>query len=157
MLNLKYNLKVLIIILSSVFIYSCSQPISFEVNKGELRESEEPYNLSSGQVKNAEALYLAIRDKDKAEIQKIVSADVFVELEKDPIALAELSSYIPYYEKLISKKMIEYTETNHTKYGDLIMVIFKYTYEKRTVYYSVTFKKDDLKNQIVGTHFGLKQ
>lgn len=53
--------------------------------------------------------------------------------------------------------MIEYTETNHTKYGDLIMVIFKYTYEKRTVYYSVTFKKDDLKNQIVGTHFGLKQ
>lgn len=157
MLNFKHYLKSSTIILFSFLICSCSQPISFEVNKGELRESEEPYNLSSGQVKNAEALYLAIRDKDKAEIQKILSADVFAELEQDPSALAELSSYIPYYEKLISKKMIEYTETNHTKYGNLIMVIFKYTYEKRTVYYSVTFKKNDLKNQIVGMHFGLKQ
>ena len=156
MSNFKYILKISVMSLSTFFVAACEKPISFELNKGEVRESNKPYNLTDIQVSNAEALYIAIRDKDKNKIQSLTGETLFNELEEDPALLDEISSYIPYYEKLVSKKMIEHTETKHSKYGDLIEATFKYEYEKRTVYYSVVFMKNDSNNKIVGGNLKLE-
>lgn len=142
--------------LCAFLVGACDKPMSFELNKGEVHESNEPYNLTDLQITHAESLYIAIRDKDKNKIQSLTGERLFNEIEQDPTLLGEISSYIPYYEKLVSKKMIEYTETKHSKYGDLIQATFKYEYEKRTVYYSFVFMKNDSNSKIVGANLRLE-
>ena len=135
---------------------ACTDPISFEIKKGEVRESDEAYNLNPKQIKYTDEAYIAIRDKDETKMNEIFSEFLLNSMKQDPAALIELSSYIPYYENLVSKKMIEFHESRDTEHGDLIKALFRYEYESRIVYYTVVFKKNDPKDLIWGIHLNLE-
>lgn len=144
--------QVLIICLALIW---CSEPISFEINEGIKKESSIPYNLSPLQLKHVEQLYIAIRDKDVEQIQQITDENLYRELLEHPTLLPEISAYIPYYEKLLDHKMLEYKSVKHSRAGELIEAKYKYEYEQRTVFYTVLFRKDDPLAKIIGAHLKL--
>lgn len=141
-----------ITLLITCMTVACTDPVTFEIRKGEVKESEEPYNLTQKQIKYTDEAYIAIRDKDETKMKQIFSEFLLNSMSQDPTALIELSSYIPYYEKLVSKRMIEFIETTHTEHGELLQAIFRYEYENSIVYYRVIFKKNDPQGLIWGIH-----
>ena len=154
-MNIKKIIELSLIIFTILIVGGCSEPISFELNKGEQRESEQPYYLTDTQSLNAEDLYIAIRDMDNEKIKKLVDRNLITEFKKNPTLLIELSSYIPYYEKLKSKKMMGYKNINSTEYGKLLQADFRYEYETRVIFYNVIFAQDDPKATILGAHLKL--
>lgn len=136
-------------------LMGCNEPVSFEINEGIKKESSTPYNLTPLQLKHIEKLYVAIRDKDVEQIQQITDENFYGEMLENPTLLPEISAYIPYYEKLLDHKMLEYKNIKHSQYGELIEATYKYEYEQRTIFYTVLFRKDDPLAKIVGAHLNL--
>ncbi|WP_180034396.1 MULTISPECIES: hypothetical protein [unclassified Acinetobacter] len=74
---------------------------------------------------------------------------------EDPTLLPEISSYIPYFEKVLDYKMLEYKSIKNSVHGELIEANLKYEYEQQTVFYTVLFKQDDPLAKIIGSHLKL--
>lgn len=136
-------------------LMGCSEPTSVEFNEGIKKESSIPYKLTPLQLKHIEQLYVAIRDKDLDQIQKITDEKFYQALLEDPTLLPEISSYIPYFEKVLDYKMLEYKSIKNSVHGELIEAKLKYEYEQQTVFYTVLFKQDDPLAKIIGSHLKL--
>ncbi len=99
-------------LISSAFIVgACDQVKNFSdqkkqelVAKLEQKMNEKMRELTEQEEQNAEALYIAIRDKDVATIEKLLEPKAYQEMQDDETALLELSSYIPYYDPLLKKR-----------------------------------------------------
>lgn len=88
-----------------VFVSACDQMKNLGdqkkqefVEKLEQKLKEKTRELTEQEEQNAEALYIAIRDKDIASIEKLLEPNAYQEMQDDETALLELSSYIPYYD-----------------------------------------------------------
>ncbi len=116
-------------LISSAFIVgACDQVKNFSdqkkqelVAKLEQKMNEKMRELTEQEEQNAEALYIAIRDKDVATIEKLLEPKAYQEMQDDETALLELSSYIPYYDPLLKKERISFGNQYYVGEGHFVI------------------------------------
>jgi len=111
---------------------------------------EKTRDLTPEEEENADAIYIAIRDKDIKTIQKLVEPKLYKEIEQDETGLLELSSYIPYYDPLLTKKRIKFGNQYLIGEGHLLIATYIYDYGKVKNSYTVIFRADQKSQNIAG-------
>ncbi len=112
--------------------------------------NEKMRELTEQEEQNAEALYIAIRDKDVATIEKLLEPKAYQEMQDDETALLELSSYIPYYDPLLKKERISFGNQYYVGEGHFVIATYLYDYGKSQNRYTVTFRADQTHKNIAG-------
>ncbi|MEN8410088.1 hypothetical protein ABFP33_08985 [Acinetobacter bereziniae] len=145
-------------LISSAFILgACDQVKNFSdqkkqelVAKLEQKMNEKMRELTEQEEQNAEALYIAIRDKDVATIEKLLEPKAYQEMQDDETSLLELSSYIPYYDPLLKKERISFGNQYYVGEGHFVIATYLYDYGKSQNRYTVTFRADQTQKNIAG-------
>lgn len=120
------------------------------VEKLEQQMQEKTRDLTEQEELNAEALYIAIRDKDLAIIEKLLEPKAYREIQNDETILLELSSYIPYYDPLLKKERISFGNQYYVGEGHFVIATYLYDYGKSQNRYTVTFRADQTQQNIAG-------
>jgi uncharacterized protein (UPF0305 family) len=151
------NLYKLTLMSMLVFVSACDQMKNLGdqkkqefVKKLEQKLKEKTRELTEREEQNAEALYIAIRDKDIASIEKLLEPKAYQEMQDDETALLELSSYIPYYDPLLKKERISFGNQYYVGEGHFVIVTYLYDYGKSQNRYTVTFRADQTQKNIAG-------
>ncbi|ALH96571.1 hypothetical protein [Acinetobacter equi] len=146
--------KLSVLIISSLLLTGCSSVVGYLQNifnfSYEKGVHEEIADLPDELHVLAEQLYLGIRDKDRAMMNAVMQPKLIHEFDSDPLSVQEMSVYIPYYDQLISKKILSVKRIENSNHPTVLVILYEYQYENQKVIYEVQFNSDDQYQKVAG-------